>query len=104
MRVVGDVAPTLGPDVVVEAGAHVTDSVLMGRVVVRAGARVQFSVLDCDVEVAANAMVGEDRDDHERRLVSEELTLVGMGSRVGAGAIVSRGSRISPRTEVPDAR
>lgn len=94
----------LGPDVVVEAGAHVTDSVLMGRVVVRAGARVQFSVLDCDVEVAANAMVGEDRDDHERRLVSEELTLVGMGSRVGAGAIVSRGSRISPRTEVPDAR
>ncbi|GAA1397916.1 glucose-1-phosphate adenylyltransferase family protein [Luteococcus peritonei] len=94
----------LGPDVVVEAGATVVDSIVMGRCRIRAGATVQWSVLDVDVEVGQQATVGEPRRDPDQRLVSEEITLVGMHSRVGEAALVGRGARVSPGSRIPDAR
>jgi glucose-1-phosphate adenylyltransferase len=62
----------LSPDVVVEAGAEVVDSVLLFGAVVRSGARVQRAVLDEGVEVGPGRTVGGNGD----------LTVVGRGERV----------------------
>jgi glucose-1-phosphate adenylyltransferase len=62
-RVVGSV---LGPQVIVEAGATVTDAVLFDGVVVRSGATVTSAVVDDGVEVEAGQVVaptGRDGDD-----------------------------------------
>lgn len=80
-RVDGIVARSvLGGEVVVEAGAHVSGSVLLPGAVVRAGATVRDSVLGAGAEVSAGAAVVE-------------------GSVVGDGATVSarhqlRGERL----------
>ena len=50
----------LSPGVVVEAGAEVSDSVLLRNTVVRSGARVHRAVLDHGVDVQAGCTVGGD--------------------------------------------
>lgn len=72
----------LGPGVVVEAGAAVRDSVLLGDVTVRRGARVVRAVLDDGVEVGADATVGGERG---------ELSVVGQRVRIAAGEHVAAG-------------
>lgn len=95
---------TIGPDVVIEAGAVVHDAVLMRGVHVKADARIGWSIVDSEVEVGRGCSIGSDEtQDEDSRLKSEEVTLVGMQSVIGDGAVVAHGSRISPGTEVPAA-
>lgn len=91
----------IGPGVHVAEGAEVSDAVLMRGVRVGPGAVVRYAVVDADATIEPGARVGEEREDQDKRLVSEDVTLVGMHATVGAGAIVSRGARISPRTDLP---
>ncbi|WP_341925332.1 sugar phosphate nucleotidyltransferase [Nocardioides psychrotolerans] len=86
----------LGPDVVVEAGAEVHDSVVFARTVVRAGAEVHWSIVDSDCEVGPDARVGESGVDGTED--SDVVTLVGRGSTVGEGAVLQAGSRLEPGT------
>jgi len=83
-RVAGEVrGSVLSPGVVVEKGATVVDSVLLPGARVRAGATVTRSVLDDGVEIGESATVGGDGD----------ITLVGSGAAVDAGAHLAPGAR-----------
>ncbi len=85
-RVEGEVHRTVvGPDVQVEAGAVVRDSVLLRGVVVRSGAVVEQAVLDERVEVRGGARVGGPSDD--------DVALVAMDAVVDDGVVVGAGAR-----------
>jgi glucose-1-phosphate adenylyltransferase len=84
-RVAGAVERSVvGRGAVVEAGAVVRDSLLLPGSVVGAGAVVERTILDDRVEVGGDARVGE---------AGGELTLVGLGAAVPAGATVAAGAR-----------
>ncbi len=85
-RVEGEVhRSVVGPNVHVEAGAVVRDSVLLRDGVVRAGAVVEQAVLDERVEVRGGARVGGPSQD--------DVALVAMGSVVDDGVVVPPGGR-----------
>lgn len=89
------VRSVIGPDVVVETGAEVRDSVVFAGVVVERGAQVAVSVVDSGARVARGARVGSrgaDPDD------DAQIVLVGRGSTIGAGVVVEPGARLEPGT------
>lgn len=73
----------ISPDVRIEAGATVRDSVLLHGVVVRSGAVVVRSIIDQAVEIGADAQVGGDGD----------ITLVGGEANLPEGTVLSPGGR-----------
>lgn len=88
----------LGPGVVVDAGAVVTDSVVFADAVVGSGAQVRWTILDTHSVVGPDARVGgpgaEALDD------PDTVTLVGRDSRIGRGVEVAAGARLEPGTVV----
>jgi uncharacterized protein YaiI (UPF0178 family) len=83
--VAGDVVRSvLGPGVVVEEGASVRDSVLLGDVTVRRGAQVAFAIVDGEVEVASGP--GSGAIDHAAPGPRPPITVVGRRARVGGPA------------------
>ncbi|MDQ3734121.1 MAG: glucose-1-phosphate adenylyltransferase [Actinomycetota bacterium] len=73
----------ISPDVRIEAGARVEDSVILHGVVVRSGATVVRSILDQGVEIGTDVRVGGDGD----------IALVGGEAQVPAGTVVPAGGR-----------
>ncbi len=90
----------VGPGVIIEKGAKVSQSVLMQDTVVRAGAQVDRAVLDKQVVVGASAQVGTGKTNGANRSSPEGLTggvsVVGKKSIVPAGARVGRNCVIHP--------
>jgi glucose-1-phosphate adenylyltransferase len=96
-RVLGTVRRSvLGPGVTVAKGASVTDSIVFADATVEEGATVAWSILDRGVVVATGAKVGG--RPRSTPAESEDLTLVGRDSRVGAKVVVARGARLEPGT------
>ncbi|MGO4957454.1 glucose-1-phosphate adenylyltransferase family protein [Luteococcus sp. Sow4_B9] len=94
----------IGPDVVVEAGAVVHDAILMRGVTVRSDARVGWSIIDAEAKVGAGARVGSEEPlGVESRLMSDELTLIGMAAEVPDGAHLPAGARLDPGDSVATA-
>jgi glucose-1-phosphate adenylyltransferase len=94
-RVAGKVTRSvIGPGVVIEAEAHVRDSILLHDVVVKTGATVRYAIVDDGVTIGAGAKVGgTPKGDLP---TTDELTLVGAGARIAKDAVVARGDRIGP--------
>jgi glucose-1-phosphate adenylyltransferase len=92
-EVVGSV---LGPGVVVEKGARVSDSVIFEGVVIRSGAVVQTAIVDEHTEVRRTARVGA--VPAARLARDEDIVLVGRGSVVESP--VDAGARLEPGTTV----
>ncbi len=83
----------LGPGVVVEQGAEVVESVLLGESVIRSGARVTRAIVDIGCELLDGAEVGATDvalDD------PDAIPIVGRDSTV-ANALPA-GSRLAPGT------
>jgi len=87
----------VGTDCVIEEGAEVRDSVLMGNIVVKAGARVTYSIIDEEVEIGKNATVGADKKEASKvESKTGGITVLGRGvsvadgGKVGAGEIVDK--------------
>jgi len=89
----------LGPAVVVEAGAEVRDAVLLRGVRVESGATVSHAIVDAGARIGQGATVGAPPAGEEHRLLSEEVTLVGMGAVVADGTTVEPGARVAPGAE-----
>jgi glucose-1-phosphate adenylyltransferase len=51
----------IGTDCIIEEGAEVKDSVLMGNIVVKAGAKVNYAIIDEEVTIGNNAVVGAEK-------------------------------------------
>lgn len=83
-HVAGEVVHSvLSPDVRVEAGAYVEDSVLLPGAIIRAGARVTRTIVDDRVEVGRDAEVGG----------AGAVTLLGSATAIAAGERVGAGER-----------
>ena len=97
------VRSVLGPGVVVEAGARVTDCVIFEDVVVRRGATVTTSLVDERCVIGEGATVGgspEEQDDEAWSRTPDDgaITMLGLECTVGAGASLAAGSRLEPGT------
>lgn len=86
----------LGPGVVVEAGAVVSDSIVLSDTTVAAGAKVSWSILDSGVQVGAGARLGG-RPAGDLP-TDDELSLVGKDARIGRGVVIGKGARLEPGT------
>ena len=86
----------LGPGVVVEAGAEVSNSVVLADTTVRAGAQVHWSIVDTGCEIKSEARVGE--PDADALDDADKVTMVGRDSVVGEGVRLAAGSRLEPGT------
>jgi glucose-1-phosphate adenylyltransferase len=96
----------LFPGVRVEAGAEVTDSIIMQDVVLGPGVRVDRAILDKHVRVGADAMIGHGPIPADRAMAwLEGLTLVGKdavvppGARIGRAAVIGIGAGASEMGE-----
>ncbi|WP_151526581.1 glucose-1-phosphate adenylyltransferase family protein [Serinicoccus kebangsaanensis] len=88
------VRSVLGPDVEVQRGAVVEDSVLLSGVVVEAHATVRSAVVDRGVWVGRGAVVGAAPPG--TRVTDAAIALIGQDSRVGRGTTVPPGARLEP--------
>ncbi|MDQ3305055.1 MAG: hypothetical protein M3535_03590 [Actinomycetota bacterium] len=82
----------LGPGVVVEQGAVVRSSVLLGDSVVEAGALVSGTIVDMRARVRRGAVVGL-REVPEGGCHDDDLVVLGEGVQVPPDAVVGPGSR-----------
>lgn len=82
----------IGTDCVIEKGAIVKDSVLMGNIVVKAGAQIDYAIIDEEVTVGAKARVGEDKA-QACKVESKTggITVLGRGITVRDGGKVAAG-------------
>ena len=78
----------VGSGVKVEAGAVVTDSVLMGDTVIKAGAKVSYSIIATGVEIGENAIIGADKAD------AKGIAVIGEDITIDAGAVVEAGAMV----------
>jgi glucose-1-phosphate adenylyltransferase len=90
----------LSPGVIVEEGAIVRDSIVLGECWVGRGAVLDRVILDKRVHVGARARVGHGEDTTPNRDCPEHLssgiTIVGKNTRLPEGAVVGRNCRIAP--------
>jgi glucose-1-phosphate adenylyltransferase len=90
----------LFPGVVVEEGAVVRDSIVMGDSWIGPSAVVDRAIFDRRVHVGRGACVGHgeatrpNRDCPEH--LSQGLTIVGKATRIPEGAVIGRNARIAP--------
>jgi glucose-1-phosphate adenylyltransferase len=90
----------LFPNVTIEPGAMVHDSIVMNGSVIRAGARVEYSIIAENTEIGENARIGrrpEDTPDKD----SWGVTVIGNNVRIGKGATVGAKEMID--SDIPDA-
>ena len=82
----------IGTDCVIEKGAVVMDSVLMGNIVVKAGAQVNYSIIDEEVTVGKEAMVGSTKEEASKvEGKTNGITVLGRGVEVSDGTTVPAG-------------
>jgi mannose-1-phosphate guanylyltransferase len=80
---------TLGPDVVIGAGAHIENSVVLEGTTVGAHTRINGSI------VGPRARIGE-------RCQLEDRVVLGEGVELGAGNVVRAGARLFPGVRLPE--
>ena len=82
----------IGTNCVVEKGAEVKDSVLMGDIVVKAGAKVNYSIIDEEVTIGKDAIVGEEKETACKvQGNTSGITVLGRGIKVKAKGKVAAG-------------
>lgn len=82
----------IGTDCVIEKGAVVKDSVLMGNITVKSGAKVNYSIIDEEVTIGANAQVGESKSEASKiEGKTNGITVLGRGIKVSDGGKVAAG-------------
>lgn len=82
----------IGTDCVIEKGAVVKDSVLMGNIVVKAGAKVNYSIIDEEVTVGKNSVVGAEKAEACKvEGKTSGITVLGRGISVTDGKKVAAG-------------
>jgi glucose-1-phosphate adenylyltransferase len=93
------VRSVLFPGAVVEEGATVTDSIVMGEAWIGPQASLDRAILDKRVHVGPRARVGHGEDGTPNRSCPEHLssgiTIVGKESRIPEGTTIGRNCRIS---------
>lgn len=85
----------IGTNCVIEKGAVVKDSVLMGNTVVKAGAQVDYSIIDEDVTIGKKAKVGDAIEKASKiEGKTSGITVLGRAITIGDGKQVPAGEII----------
>ena len=79
----------IGQGVIIEKGASVCDSVILGHTTIGAGAEINYSIIDDNVRIGENAKVGETKK------YAKAITVVGAGYIVKDGEVVPEGAMLS---------
>lgn len=82
----------IGTDCVIEKGAEVCDSVLMGNITVRAGAKINYAIIDEDVTIGEKAIVGAQIAEAKKVTgKTNGITVLGRGINVKKNGKISAG-------------
>ena len=82
----------IGTDCVIEKGAEVCDSVLMGNITVRAGAKINYAIIDEDVTIGEKASVGAPIAEVKKVTgKTNGITVLGRGINVKKNGKISAG-------------
>ncbi len=82
----------IGTDCVIEKGAEVCDSVLMGNITVRAGAKINYAIIDEDVTICEKAIVGAPIAEAKKVTgKTNGITVLGRGINVKKNGKISAG-------------
>ena len=82
----------IGTDCVIEKGAEVCDSVLMGNITVRAGAKINYAIIDEDVTIGEKAIVGAPIAEAKKVTgKTNGITVLGRGINVKKNGKISAG-------------
>ncbi len=85
----------IGAGVKIEAGAYVADSVILDGVTVGAGSKVCYSIIDSGTSIEADCEIGSaDADSQSVAVVGADIC-VPRGTKIKAGAMISRASDIN---------
>ncbi len=85
----------IGTDCVIEKGAEVCDSVLMGNITVRAGAKINYAIIDEDVTIGEKAIVGAPIAEAKKVTgKTNGITVLGRGINVKKNGKISAGEII----------
>ncbi len=86
----------IGTNCIIEKGAEVVDSVLMGNTTVKAGAKVNYAIIDEEVVIGEKAVIGAPIE--EAKKVESKTTGITV---LGRGVNVSKNGRV-PAGEIVD--
>jgi glucose-1-phosphate adenylyltransferase len=90
----------ISPNVLIEEGAEVRDSIIQHRCVIKAGAVVDRAILDKEVTVGRGCIVGDGDDNtpnHERPdIVNAGITIIGKRANLPSGLRVGRNVVVGP--------
>ncbi len=82
----------IGTDCIIEEGAVVKDSVLMGKVTVKAGATINYAIIDEEVTIEQNATIGAEREQAQNLTgKTNGITVLGRGVTVSEYGAVAAG-------------
>lgn len=82
----------IGTNCVVEEGATVCDSVLMGNITVKKGAKIKYSIIDEEVTICENATIGAEKEEASKvESKTSGITVLGRGITVKKGGKVAAG-------------
>ena len=82
----------IGTNCVIEKGAEVCDSVLMGNITVKAGAKINYAIIDEEVTICEKAVIGAPKDEAVKvQSKTSGITVLGRGVTVNKGKNVAAG-------------
>ncbi|MBO7311130.1 MAG: glucose-1-phosphate adenylyltransferase [Clostridia bacterium] len=85
----------IGAGVKIEAGAVVCNSVILDGVTVGAGAKISYAIIDSGTIIGNDCIIGDENADSASIAVVGADISVPAGTKIGAGAMISRESDIS---------
>ena len=95
----------IGPEVIVEEGAEVYDSILMQGAVIKKGTKIYKSIIAQDAVVGENCMigVGEYADSqYNKKVYCCDLVTVAEGSEIPDGVTIGKNVAIAGKTAIED--
>lgn len=82
----------IGTNCVIEKGAEVYDSVLMGNITVKAGAKINYAIIDEEVTIGEKALVGTCREEALKlETKTAGIAVIGRGVNVKKNGVVLAG-------------
>jgi glucose-1-phosphate adenylyltransferase len=91
----------LFPNVLIEPGAKVHDSIIMNGSIIRAGAVVEYSIIAENVEIGEGACIGR-RPENMPDKENWGISVIASNVHVGAGAVI--GAKQMVDTDIPASR
>ena len=85
-------------NILIEEGAEVRESIVMGDTIIRKGAHVEYAIIDEGVEIEENAVIGSSDRSGDPVVIARDIT-VGTGTEVDVGAVITEDVEVEETVE-----